>query len=161
MPNPHLTEWDYRWIQLADSIKEWSKDSYKRVGCVLVRENRIVSTGYNGFPSGISDTEIRLNDKSFKNEVIIHAEKNAIAWAAKEGVSTEGSSAFITFHPCSPCASVLIGAGIKRVVCPNLNSYQGSWKESLVIASDILYEAGVPVFYYDPLRPITNRHQPP
>lgn len=149
--NPHLTKWDLRWIQLAEDIKKWSKDPYKKVGCVLVKENRIVSTGYNGFPSGIADTAIRLNDKTFKNNVIIHAEKNAIVWAAKEGVSTDGCSAFITFPPCSGCASMLIGAGIKRIVCPNLGLYLGSWKDSLTTASDILYEAGVPVLYYEPL----------
>jgi dCMP deaminase len=149
--NPHLTKWDLRWIQLAEDIKLWSKDPYKKVGCVLVKENRIVSTGYNGFPNGIADTAIRLNDKTFKNNVIIHAEKNAIVWAAKEGVSTDGCSAFITFPPCSGCASVLIGAGIKRIVCPNLNSYHGSWKDSLTTASDILYEAGIHVLYYESL----------
>lgn len=151
LQNPHLTKWEIRWIQLAEEIKNWSKDPSRKVGCVLVKNNHIVSTGYNGFPTGILDSVVRLEDKSFKNDIIIHAEKNAIAQAAKMGISTDGCSAFITLHPCSQCASMLIEVGIKRVICPNPAYYKGSWKKNFSTSSDLLYEAGVPVFYYESL----------
>lgn len=149
--NPNLTGWDLRWIQQAESIKLWSKDPNRKVGCVLVRDNRRIVEGYNGFPSNILDSTIRLNDSNFKNEVVIHAEKNAILHAAKEGISVKGCSAFITRHPCSQCASVLIEVGIERIVCPSFRNYNGKWSNSFAIASDILYEAGILVHYYEPL----------
>ena len=67
--NPHLSKWDLRWIRQAEEVKTWSKDPSTKVGCIFVRNNRLVSSGYNGFPSGILDSEIRLNDREFKNKI--------------------------------------------------------------------------------------------
>lgn len=147
--NPFLTKWDTRFIRIAEEVKTWSKDPDKKVGCVLVRDNRDISKGYNGLPKGISDDLSRLKDPYFKGKVIIHAEENAILNAARYGVNTEGSTAYVTFHPCASCASKLIQAGIVKIICPSPETTRSNkWRENFKTSSDILLEAGVLVLYY-------------
>lgn len=146
----YLDKWDWRFIDLAKTVSSWSKDPRRKVGCVLVKGKREISMGYNGFPEHLSDSLLRLNTPSFKDRVIIHAEWNAIINAAKFGVPVEGSSAYITYHPCSRCASVLIQAGVKRVVCPPPSYASEKWKDDFQISSDILVEADIPVYFYNP-----------
>lgn len=147
--NPFLNKWDYRWIRIAEEVKTWSKDPNKKVGCVLVKGKRDIAKGYNGFPEKLSDDLSRLKDPGFKDKVIIHAEKNAIYHALDFGVSVRGCSAYVTFHPCARCASMLIEVGIKKIVCPSPRDSPDKWKRDFALSSDILYEAGVLVLYYD------------
>ena len=143
-----LDKWDIRFIQLAHLVKEWSKDPSTKCGCVLVCNRRIVSSGFNGQPAGLSDDLSLLNDREYKLNVVIHAEKNAIFNAAKNGASTEGAVAYVNFHPCSQCASALIQSGVVQVVCPNPESGPERWRANFKLANDLLYEAGVKVTYY-------------
>ena len=113
-------KWDIRFLELAKHISGWSKDPSTKVGCVVVGEDReIRSTGFNGFPRGISDDNERLTDRNQKYPLICHAEENAIMHAARIGVSLKGSTAFVTWPPCSRCARSLIQAGIREVVYPS------------------------------------------
>ena len=146
----HLTDWDTRFIEQAEHIKTWSKDPRRQVGCVLVRDKRILSTGYNGFPKGVLDSEIRLKDKSFKNQIIVHAEVNAVIQAALHGNSTEGATAYSTYHPCTQCASTLINAGVTKIICPSYSFSKEARRDNFKMSSDILFEAGVTVLYYPP-----------
>jgi dCMP deaminase len=143
-----LGKWDIRFIQLAHLVKEWSKDPSTKCGCVLVRDRRILATGYNGLPAGLSDDLSLLNNREYKLNVVIHAEKNAIFNAAKNGASTEGAIAYVNFHPCSQCASALIQAGVVRVICPNPNTAPERWLSNFLVARDLLFEAGVRHTYY-------------
>jgi len=132
-------------------VKNWSKDPVKKVGCVLAKDKRDISKGYNGFPSGLSDNLHRLSNPDFKGRVIIHAETNAILNAAKFGVCTEGCTAYVTFHPCASCASQLIQAGVSKIVCPSPQwAHSEKWKKDFSLSSDILFEAGILVLYYTP-----------
>jgi deoxycytidylate deaminase len=79
---------------------------------------------------------------------IIHAEKNAIFNAAKNGASTEGATAYVTWPPCSQCASALVQAGVERVVCPDPKNGPERWVTNFLLANELLYEAGVKVLYY-------------
>ena len=80
-------KWDQRFLDLAAHIAGWSKDPSTKVGCVVVGEDReIRSTGFNGFPRGISDDNDRLTDREKKYPLICHAEENAIMHAARIGV---------------------------------------------------------------------------
>ena len=91
-------KWDIRFLELAKHISGWSKDPSTKVGCVVVGEDReIRSTGFNGFPRGISDDNERLTDRNKKYPLICHAEENAIMHAARIGVSLKGSTAFVTW----------------------------------------------------------------
>ncbi|OAA30118.1 deoxycytidylate deaminase [Kosmotoga arenicorallina S304] len=118
-------DWDRYFMILADTVKERSSCFHRKVGAIIVRENRILATGYNQPPSGFphcDETEcIRdaLSISSGENQEVCyaaHAEQNAIAQAARFGISTGGATIYVTHKPCSICARILINAGIKRVV---------------------------------------------
>lgn len=137
-------KWDVRFLELAKHISGWSKDPSTKVGCVVVGEDReIRSTGFNGFPRGISDDNERLTDRDKKYPLICHAEENAIMHAARIGVSLKGSTAFVTWPPCSRCARSLIQAGILEVVYPSPEGIPERWLEDFTISNGMLEEAGV------------------
>jgi dCMP deaminase len=83
-----------------------------KVGCILVKENRIISQGYNGFLSGHPHISIVIDNHEIAT---IHAEQNAIIDCAKRGVSCNNSDAYITHFPCINCLKFLIQAGIKNI----------------------------------------------
>ena len=111
-------------------------------------DRRILSTGYNGFPHTISDDLERYIDREYKLSVTVHAEKNAILNAAKNGTKVEGSTLYVTFPPCSQCASAIIQAGVAKVVCPNPIYAPQRWLDNFIAASNLFCEAGVKVLYY-------------
>lgn len=136
-------KWDPRYLEMAKLISTWSKDPSTQVGCIIVRPDRtIASVGYNGFARGVEDTEERLNDRPTKYAMVVHAEPNAII-AAREPL--HGYTAYTyPFPPCAGCASLLVQAGITRVVAPEATADQiERWGDSFVLASTIFTEAGV------------------
>ena len=140
---PQEEKWHVRFIKLAHEVSTWSIDPSTKVGCVLVKNKRVISTGYNGFPKNISDSFDRLMDREQKYEMTVHAEINAITTAALHGVSTEGATAYVTFNPCSRCAAVLINAGIDSVYVSTAHDIPTRWLENFILASKMLAEAGV------------------
>ena len=146
-------KWHRRFLRLAAEIAEFSKDPSTKVGCILVRDRRIISTGYNGFPRGISDSFDRLLDRDKKYEMTVHAEINAVTTAALHGVSTEVSTAYVTFQPCSRCAAVLINAGIKEVYVTTDSLIPDRWLDNMVLAANLLKEAGILLETLDPHDP--------
>ncbi len=146
--NRFLSHWDRRFLRIAEEVRLWSKDPGTKVGCVLVNQRRIVSTGYNGFPQTISDDLERYIDREYKLSVTVHAEANAILNAAKNGTKVEGSTLYVTFPPCSQCASAVIQAGVAQVVCPDPALAPERWRSNFVAANNLFYEAGVKVLYY-------------
>ena len=144
-------KWAQRFIDLAFHLSGWSKDPSTKVGCVVVGEDReIRSTGFNGFPRGISDDNERLTDRAKKYPLICHAEENAIMHAARIGVSLKGNTAFVTWPPCSRCARSLIQAGIREVVYPTPQEIPERWLEDFETSNGMLKEAGVLVRTVDP-----------
>jgi dCMP deaminase len=146
--NKFLSHWDKRFLRIAEEVRLWSKDPGTKVGCVLVNERRILSTGYNGFPQLIEDSLERYIDRDYKLSITVHAEKNAILNAAKNGTKVEGSTLYVTFPPCSQCASAVIQAGVAKVVCPNPALAPERWRSNFLAANELFYEAGVEVLYY-------------
>jgi len=139
-------KWDLRFVGLAQHISSWSKDPSTKVGCVVVGEDReIRSTGFNGFPRGINDDDDRLMDREKKYPLICHAEENAIMHAARIGVSLKGSTAYVTWPPCSRCARSLIQAGIKEIVYPETGKIPERWIDDFTISDNMLKEAGVSI----------------
>jgi dCMP deaminase len=108
----------------------------------------VIATGYNGFPANISDSLERYKNREFKLAAVVHAEKNALFNAAKNGSYTEGCTAYVTWPPCTQCASALIQAGITLIVCPSPNKAPERWRENFLLAHDLLFEAGITVFHY-------------
>jgi len=113
-------KWDRRFVQLAQFISEWSKDPSTRVGAVITRDRRIVSTGYNGFPQGMSDDAALYANREEKYSRVIHGETNALIFANQ---SLEGATLHTwPFAPCDRCAVQMLQAGIRRFVFPKLSA---------------------------------------
>jgi len=99
-----------------------SKCVSKQVGAVIVKDGRILSTGYNGTPAGYTnccehwDGEYTKDHHEWSKTYEIHAEMNAIIWAARKGISIEGATIYVTLEPCSECSKNVIASGIKRIV---------------------------------------------
>ena len=142
--------WDIRFMRMAHEVASWSKDPSTKVGCVLVKDRKIISMGYNGFPRLIEDDLNRLIDREVKYEMTVHAEQNAVITAALHGISTAGSTAYVTFSPCSRCAAVLINAGISTVVVSAANDIPSRWLKNFQLAAELLNEAGIGHEIIDP-----------
>lgn len=99
-------------MSTAQLISRRSACSRLNVGCVLVRDNRIVSAGYNGFLPG-APHHSRVHDGH--EQATVHAEQNAIADCARRGVSTDGCVCYVTHYPCLNCAKILAAAGIREI----------------------------------------------
>lgn len=119
----------------------------RKVGAIIVKNKRILTTGYNGPPEGIEHCESRggcLRDKMnipsgqrMELSRAIHAEQNAIIQAAKMGISIDDSTIYVTTHPCFTCAKMLINAGVKKII------YREGYPDKF--ARSILKEAGITV----------------
>ena len=143
--------WDKRFLELAGTIAEWSKDPSRHIGAVAIGENRqVLATGYNGFPQGISDNLERYSNRDTKLAFTVHAEVNAILNAAKSGAETRMSTLYVTFPPCVRCATSIIQAGITRLVCPDLEFSPERWRSSFEEGQMLLKEAELLVEYFDP-----------
>jgi dCMP deaminase len=104
--------WDDYFIEIAQVTAKRSACERLQVGCVLVKDKRIISQGYNGFLPGCPHQSIIRNNHE---EATVHAEQNAIADCAKRGVSCKGSTAYITHYPCIICTRLLLAAGIESI----------------------------------------------
>jgi dCMP deaminase len=139
-------EWDEYFMDIADLVSKRSTCLRRSVGAVIVKDRRLLATGYNGAPSGLQhclDTGClreQLGVPSGERHELcrgLHAEQNAIIQAALHGVSVNGSSLYCTNHPCIICAKMIINAGVVTVIV------KADYKDEL--ATDILKEAGITV----------------
>ena len=131
---------------------EFSRDPNTQVGCVIVSSTQIMqlSCGFNQFPIGIEETPERLNDRDLKNSLMVHAELNAICFAARYGISLMGSTLYLTATdhtgmkwggpPCSTCMPHIIQAGIKKIISRPPKKIS-NWSRSLEISKDLIREA--------------------
>lgn len=118
------------------NLSKESKCSSRRVGCLIVKENRIISTGYNGTLPGVKNCSSIFSSSldghhswSILNE--LHAEQNAIIMAAKNGISLNGCTCYTSLQPCNTCLLMLLQCGIKEIVY--LESYERSnYSEEIV-----------------------------
>jgi dCMP deaminase len=137
-------KWDRRYLELAKMVASWSKDPSTQTGAVFVRDNSVISLGYNGFPKGIADTEERLNDRETKYGIIVHCEMNALLTAKS---SVRGATLYTwPFLSCDRCCVHMIQAGVGRVVAPALPpELQERWGKSIAATKALFREAGVSV----------------
>ena len=104
--------WDEYFFKTCELLSSRSPCSRLKVGCILVKDNRIISSGYNGFLPGCPHNSIVRDDHE---QATIHAEQNAICDCANRGVSCNNSTAYITHYPCLICARLLFASGIKSI----------------------------------------------
>ena len=110
-PRSRLT-FDQMFKKILLATAERSPCHRLQVGCVLVKDKRIISQGYNGFLPGAAHKSVVRNNHE---QATVHAEQNAICDCAKRGVSCEGATAYITHYPCIICTRLLLASGIKEI----------------------------------------------
>jgi dCMP deaminase len=148
------------WIEyfrnLANNVKLKSKDSKTQIGAIIVgNDNEIVSTGYNSFPRGIDDTNELRQERPEKYFWFEHAERNAIYNAARIGVSTKGTTMYLShWFPCADCARGIINAGITTIYCDKIDmeDKSTSYLESFKRSKEMLLEADVKICFYDDIK---------
>ena len=142
--------WESYFMGIAELVAKRSTCLRRAVGAIIVKDKRILSTGYNGAPTGIAHcSEVgclraQLNIASGERHELcrgIHAEQNAIIQAAYHGVSIKGASLYCTNLPCSICAKMIINAGIRKIY------FKSGYADQL--SSQFLKEAGVEFLKYD------------
>lgn len=146
-----IDKWDKRYLEIAKSVANWSKDPSTKVGAITVgNKGQIISTGFNGFPRGIEDSFDRLNHRETKYKYVVHAEKNAIYNACINTVSLCGSSIYVYGLPvCSECCKGIIQVGIKKVVIQHSKDISSKWKESFDLTLEMFKESNIECIIYD------------
>lgn len=143
-------KWDLRFLANSKLISSYSKDKTK-IGAILVKDKRILTSGYNGFPSLIEDTNERLTTREIKLKYTIHAEMNSILQAGKHGIDIYNSTCYIFgLTPCQECAKHLVVAGVKRVVYSVRTNYSNNteWLEQFKFVKDLFSEAKIDLLSY-------------
>lgn len=131
---------DKRYARMA---RIWAENSYckrRKVGALVVKDQMIISDGYNGTPTGFEN--ICEDEDNNSKPYVLHAEANAITKLARSGNSSEGATMYCTAAPCIECAKLIIQSGIKRVVY--------SEKYRLTDGVDLLERAGIELLYLEP-----------
>jgi dCMP deaminase len=141
--------WDAYFMEITRVVASRSTCLRRKVGATIIKDKRILTTGYNGAPKGLAHCQevgcIRAEKQVPSGERhelcrALHAEQNAILQAALYGVSISGATVYCTTHPCVMCAKMMINAGMKEVVISK------SYPDQL--AAELLEEAGVRVRYF-------------
>ncbi len=148
-----MDKWDHRFMEMAQVIAGWAScyQEGRKIGAVIVKGKRIMTTGYNGAPAGVKTCVERgeclrrkLGIPSGTRQELcyaIHAEQNAIIQAARLGVSIEGATLYCTHQPCVICAKMIVNAGIARVV------YREGYPDEFSL--EMLAEGGVVLEKYE------------
>jgi dCMP deaminase len=137
---------DRMYLRMANIVAEQSKAARAQVGAMIVKNDNIISFGYNGTPNGFDNTcEYLGNDMDVHTKPeVLHAESNAITKLAKHGgVGSAGATLYCTYSPCFDCAKLIVQAGIKRVV------YEREYRVSEQVF-EFLAHAGVDLEQLDP-----------
>ena len=142
-------------MEMAEVVATWSScyQENRHVGAVVVKDKRILTTGYNGAPAGITSCAERgvclRRERNIPSGTMqevcyaVHAEQNAICQAAKIGVSLEGATLYCTHQPCVICARIIINSGIKRII------YKYGYPDEF--AMQLFSESGMEVIKYEDL----------
>jgi len=148
------SHWDYLFLDMATRVARESKDPSTQVGCVLVGPGKEgLGFSFNGLPRGVDDTERRLHNRAIKYRMIVHAEQNMIATAARMGITTLNCSMYMAArnlqcmvwggYPCDQCAASIVQAGIREFVSWDMKAPDPRWGRNSHYARDIFAEAGV------------------
>ena len=139
MESEKQRKFDQRYLEMA---RIWAKNSYctrRQVGALVVKNNMIISDGYNGTPSGFEN--VCEDDNNVTKPYVLHAEANAITKLARSSNNSDGATIYITASPCIECAKLIIQAGIKRVVYGE--------KYRLTDGIELLQRAGIELEFID------------
>lgn len=137
-----MANWTKTFMDLARFYASLSKDPSTKCGAVIAKGNRQISQGFNGLPQGVVDSPERLNNRQIKYPMVIHAEVNAILFAAQP---LTGCSIYVwPMAPCARCAGMIIQSGIKTVYAPRATIDQmNRWGDEMELARAMYSESGV------------------
>ncbi len=148
--------WDAYFMQIAHLVKTRATCPRRQVGAVIVRDRRIVATGYNGAPQGLSHCPDGGPENDWPGGCMkaghcirsLHAEQNCLLQAAKIGVACEATTMYVTCQPCNSCAKMIINAGVSRVI------YEGDYPDDFSL--ELFRESQLEVWRYtdDALEPV-------
>lgn len=137
-------KWHKRFLEIAVYVSSWSKDPKCQVGAVVVTPDfRNYSSGYNGFPRGIADTEKRLSTDEIRRALTIHAERNALDNARFD---VRGCTIYSTKFPCVDCAKGIIQRGLSALVAPDPEYDCDRWGKEHILSKTILAEANIKIY---------------
>ena len=146
-----MEKWDKRFMELTELVGTWASCYRRKVGAIIVKDKRVLTTGYNGAPAGISSCVERGECLREKMNIpsgtraetcyAAHAEQNAIIQAARYGANIDGATLYCTHQPCVICAKMIINAGIKRAV------YKEGYPDEFSIR--LCEEAGTKIIKYE------------
>ena len=148
-----MDKWDKRFIDMAEVVGSWSScyQENRQVGAVIVKDKHVLSTGYNGAPAGVKSCKEKCECLRKKLNIpsgtrhetcfAVHAEQNAIAQAARFGVSVMGATIYVTHQPCTICTKMIINSGIKKVI------YKYGYPDEFSL--ELLNEAGVEIIKWE------------
>lgn len=143
--------WDEFFIKMCYLIATKSKDLSSKIGSVVVRDNIIISTGYNGFPKGVKDSIVRIKNRDIKYQISVHSEVNSLLFAAKYGAQLNGSKLYTSSLPCQNCGKHIIQAGISEVIYHKQffdfwnQNMRPEWEKSNKLTKTMFKEAGIRV----------------
>lgn len=141
------TDRDRQFMNLAVEYSLKSTDRSRKVGAIIVdASGRLVSYGWNGFPSGVVDQECR-HERPAKYSWTEHAERNAIYLAAKNGAPLKGCTMYVPWFPCMDCARGIVQSGISRLVAYRPDLSDPTWGGQFTTALVLFEEAGVIVSF--------------
>ena len=142
-----MNKWDERFLDMAKLVSGWSKDPSTKVGAVIANGKEVISVGFNGLPKGVPDEDINLEDRTRKYPMTIHAEVNALNYAAQ---SVSGATMYATQCLCANCAGQAIQRGIKRIVAVRpTNEFLDRWGEEMGLAYYMMENAGVEYEFFE------------
>lgn len=146
-----MNKWDKRFMEMTELVSTWSSCIRRQVGAIIVKDKRILTTGYNGAPAGVNSCKDREQCIRIERNIAsgtcqeicyaVHAEQNAICQAAKLGLSIDGATLYCTHQPCTICARLIINSGIKKVV------YKNGYPDDFSL--ELFKEAGVEIVKYE------------
>ena len=141
-----------RFLKIVNTLRLLSNDSHTQTAVVIVNDDlEVISSGWNTIPVGVDDNKQSRFERPEKYYWFIHAEINAIARSAKNGIKIDGATMYMSCGiPCTDCAKAIINAGIKRIICTrNGGSKQEKWKEHFTRSMEMFNEAQVEVSFFD------------
>lgn len=141
--------WDEFYLQFADLIASRSKDRSMKIGAVLVKDNAVISMGYNGMPRSVNDDVEARHERPAKYYYFEHGERNSIYNAARVGTPTVGTTMYTQGVPCADCSRAAIQAGVAKIVVywQADDNIASRWKESCAAGREMLEEAGVEIVF--------------
>ncbi|MCH7903909.1 MAG: dCMP deaminase family protein [Armatimonadetes bacterium] len=140
--------WDTYFIQIAHLVATRATCPRRSVGAVIVRDKRILATGYNGAPAGLPHCPPEGDEHDWPRGCMmaghcvrsLHAEQNCLLQAAKIGVASDGATMYVTCQPCNTCAKMIINAGVARVI------YEGDYPDDFSL--ELFRNSQMDVFRY-------------